>query len=105
MSREHWDNVYATRTEAQVSWTEEEPLMSLALIHEFFSSGRVIDIGGGTSALAGRLREEGYEVTVLDISQTALARSQEKLGPRKDSVRWIAADVTTVNEVGTFDVW
>src|SRR5439155_27296445 len=93
-AKEHWENVYATKRDAEVSWTESDPRTSLLLIEQVCSAGRVIDVGGGTSTLADRLLDAGYSVAVLDISATALDRAKARLGPRADSVRWILAGVT-----------
>ena len=104
--KDHWESVYAAKGDAEVSWTEAEPRRSLALIAEVCPPpGRVIDVGGGTSALAGRLLDAGYAVAVLDISEAALARSRERLGERVKDIRWIAADITTGPVLGQFDVW
>jgi SAM-dependent methyltransferase len=106
MSRQdHWDKVYASKSDAEVSWTQAEPRTSLALIAEVCPSGRVIDVGGGTSSLAERLLDAGYSAAVLDISATALARAKARLGARADQIRWIVADVTRQADVGTFDLW
>lgn len=101
----HWDEVYDSKKESELSWTQAEPTLSLSLIAEVCPSGRVIDVGGGLSQLAGRLLERGSSVTVLDISPVALARARERLGERADQVRWIEADVTQTPETGTHDVW
>ena len=68
-SREHWNSIYLSKTDEEMSWTQPEPLISLELIGEACSSGRVIDVGGGTSLLAERLLDRGYSVAVLDISE------------------------------------
>jgi SAM-dependent methyltransferase len=104
--KDHWESVYAAKGDAEVSWTETEPRRSLALIADVCPPpGRVIDVGGGTSALAGRLLDAGYAVAVLDISEAALARSRDRLGERAKDIRWIAADVTAGPVLGQFDVW
>ena len=83
MSRkEHWETVYATKTDNEVSWTQPDPCISLMLIKEAAPRGSVIDVGGGTSMLTERLLDAGYAVTVLDISQAALYRAQQRLGAR-----------------------
>jgi SAM-dependent methyltransferase len=105
-TKEHWENVYVAKSDSDVSWTQPDPQMSLALIVEVCSPpGRVIDVGGGTSPLVERLLDAGYAVTVLDISDAALARSRERLAERASSVRWLAADITAAPEVGQYDVW
>jgi SAM-dependent methyltransferase len=105
--REHWDNVYATKGDAEVSWTEADPRRSLSLIREVCAPpARVIDVGGGTSTLCDRLLDAGYAVSVLDISATALDRARARLGPRAADVRWIVADVADDStDVGTHDCW
>ena len=44
-------------------------------------------------------------ITVLDISAAALARTQQRLGPRQEQVRWIEADVTGEWNVPRVDIW
>ena len=44
-------------------------------------------------------------ITVLDISAAALARAQQRLGPRQSKVRWIEADVTGEWIVPRVDIW
>ncbi|HVZ93172.1 MAG TPA: class I SAM-dependent methyltransferase [Phycisphaerales bacterium] len=97
--------MYATKADAELSWTQPEPSLSLELIRQATPRGRVIDVGGGSSPLAGLLLDEGYDVAVLDVSEAALNRAKEKLGPRAASVRWIIADVTAAPALGEFDVW
>jgi 2-polyprenyl-3-methyl-5-hydroxy-6-metoxy-1,4-benzoquinol methylase len=106
MSRkDHWESVYESKTDAEVSWTQDEPRLSLSLIHEHCPAGRVIDVGGGTSVLADRLVDDVYDVAVLDISATALQHARHRLGDRAAQVQWIVADVTHVDTLGVFDVW
>jgi SAM-dependent methyltransferase len=65
----------------------------------------VIDVGGGTSLLPGKLLDHGYSVTVLDISEEAVNRGRNRLGSRAAVVHWIVADVTAIPALGSFDVW
>ncbi len=52
------------------------------------------------------LLDEGYEdLTVLDISATALARARQRLGARARQVKWVASDVLTFRPTVPFDVW
>jgi hypothetical protein len=55
----HWEAVYSSKGDVDLSWTQAEPTKSLALIEEVCPAGRVIDVGGGTSLLAGRLLDLG----------------------------------------------
>jgi SAM-dependent methyltransferase len=63
-------------------------------------------VGGGSSLLTQRLRECGHcGLAALDISAAALERAKARIGDTFRRVQWIVADVTSVQDVGTFDVW
>ncbi len=103
----HWDNVYKSKSERDVSWFEESPAISLDLIHAtgVKADASIIDIGGGASRLADALLDEGFAaVAVLDLSDEALA-TKARLGARSAKVQWIAADVTAWKPSQTYDVW
>ncbi len=104
----HWENVYQTKSSAEVSWYEPDPKQSLDLIlgPAGDSRGRVIDIGGGQSFLVDRLLDAGFaQVAVLDISQTAIEATKARLGERASKVEWIVADITHCDSLGEFDIW
>ncbi|MGC9158986.1 MAG: class I SAM-dependent methyltransferase [Terracidiphilus sp.] len=103
--REHWEAIYQSKSEEEMSWTQSEPLLSLKLIGEACSAGRVIDVGGGISVLAERLVDRGYRVAVLDISEAALERGRRRLGDKADRIEWMAADITAGPELGSFNLW
>jgi SAM-dependent methyltransferase len=103
--KEHWESVYASRTDVELSWTQSDPSLSLSLIGEVCPTGRIIDVGGGTSPLADRLLALGYSVTVLDISESAITRGRHRLEARAAQIKWIVADVTTNPALNSFDLW
>ena len=101
----HWESVYNSKDESGLSWTQSDPIKSLDLIQEVCPHGRVIDIGGGTSALAGRLLQLGYVVAVLDISEAALQQARKRLGEAANRIEWVQGDVTQTANLGVFDLW
>lgn len=104
--RDHWERLYTTRPESELSWHQDEPRLSLDLISELAQPGSfVIDIGGGSSVLAGRLIERRFSCAVLDISEAALNRAKESVGSNADQIQWIVSDVTAAPELGTVDLW
>lgn len=106
--KEHWEAVFRSKAEAEVSWYQDDPRLSLELIESVAPArgGRIIDVGGGTSVLVDRLLGLPFErIAVLDISEAALSRAKARLAERAGRVDWIAADVTEVENLGTFDVW
>jgi trans-aconitate methyltransferase len=104
----HWQNVYQTKGELDVSWFQESPTISLDLIRAtgVETAASIIDIGGGASRLVDALISEGFNfIAVLDVSEQALATSRSRLGVRGAHVNWIVADVTTWQPTQTYDVW
>ena len=92
-----------------MSWYRPHLETSLALIERAATnrSAAIIDVGGGASTLVDDLIGRGYgNVTVLDISQTAIDIAKKRLGEASKSVRWLHADVTRVAlSERTYDVW
>jgi|SRR6516164_351309 hypothetical protein len=79
----HWEEVYATKGEAGVSWQQAEPRLSLELIRAAApaAGGRIIDVGRGASVLVDRLLDLPFErIAVLDIAETALVTARRRLG-------------------------
>src|SRR5262245_3893868 len=93
----HWQNVYLSKGEQQVSWTQFDPQPSLGLIEKFAPrrDASIIDIGGGASRLVDALLAHGFSaITVLDLSEAALQSAKARLGEQAAAVQWIAADAT-----------
>lgn len=104
----HWQAVYEGKAETVVSWFQERPASSLALIHAtgLGVDARIIDVGGGASRLIDYLLDQGYRsVTVLDIAMAALEKTRHRLGARADTVAWLVADITQWIPSGQFDIW
>jgi SAM-dependent methyltransferase len=107
-AQEHWNRVYGTKAEGEVSWFQPRPERSLALIAAAAPdrSVPVIDVGGGASTLVDELLRAGYgDVSVLDISEAALGRSKARLGAKAEGVAWIVADITDWKPARAFRVW
>jgi SAM-dependent methyltransferase len=106
--RGHWEGVYTTKGEAEVSWFQETPGPSLELLRLIGAapSSALIDIGGGASRLVDSLVAQGFvNITVLDVSAAALAKARARLGDEAGKVKWVAADVTQWQPPETYDVW
>src|SRR5258706_9203681 len=106
--KSHWEAVYTTKGENEVSWFQENPAPSLELIDLARPTleSAIVDIGGGASRLVDSLVARGFgRVTVLDISEAALEAAKTRLGGRASQVPWILADVTKWEPTQTFDCW
>ena len=106
--KEHWENVYATKTPQEVSWTQERPTISLDFIASFQleKSSSIIDIGGGDSLLVDFLLDLGYtNLSVLDISAHAIERAKVRLGEKASLVTWIVSDINDFEPLQNYDLW
>lgn len=103
----HWENVYSTKPDDSVSWFEDSPRVSIALIEAATTArGAAIDIGGGASRMPEALLDMGFaDVVCLDLSAEALTIARERLGGDAGRVRWIVSDVTTWVPDRLYDVW
>jgi len=108
-TKAHWEEIYRRLPGDTVSWYRPHLETSLAMTERVAGNrgASIIDVGGGESTLADDLLARGYDhVTVLDISETALAESRKRLGADAARVRWMAADATTAEfERAAYDVW
>lgn len=94
--KSHWERIYGNKLPTQLSWYQPHALRSLDLIRRVSPppDGAIIDVGGGASTLISDLLDAGYhDLTVLDLSATALAKARNRLGARADTVGWIEADI------------
>lgn len=104
----HWESVYTTKGEKEVSWFQENPAPSLELIAMagLSADASIIDIGGGASRLVDTLVEQKIgQITVLDLSAAALDAAKERLGDRAAAVEWTIADVTKWEPPQSYDLW
>jgi ubiquinone/menaquinone biosynthesis C-methylase UbiE len=52
------------------------------------------------------LLDAGFEnISVLDISATALEKAKKRLGEKANKVNWIASDIAEFKPNITFDIW
>lgn len=97
-TRQHWEQVYRTKHPTEVSWYAPHLDVSLRIIEEAAPDrgSRIIDVGGGEATLVDDLLDRGYRnLSVLDVSATALDVAKARLGERAGAVDWLCGDVTT----------
>jgi SAM-dependent methyltransferase len=105
----HWEHVYQNKAANAVSWYTPHLGRSLSWIEGAAPNvdASIIDVGGGESTLIDDLLGRGYRnITVLDISSTALEQTKHRLGALASSVKWVHADATKAKfRTQAFDVW
>src|SRR5579884_1916090 len=106
----HWEGLFRSTPPEAFSWFRPHLDISLDLIEHAAPdrSSAIIDVGAGESTLVDDLIERGYRnITVLDISETALELTQKRLGTAAQYVQWVAADITQPGILPPihYDVW
>jgi 2-polyprenyl-3-methyl-5-hydroxy-6-metoxy-1,4-benzoquinol methylase len=106
-SSDHWQHIYGSRPCDEMSWFQVEPTMSVRLLEDVVgASGSVVDVGAGASSLADILVADGYaDITVVDVSETALNVVRERLRDSLDKVSVVCADVLDWEPGRAFDAW
>ncbi len=107
-SRTHWEKIYGEKAPNSVSWYRPHLENSLSLIERVASrDSAIIDVGGGESTLVDDLLSHGHEnVTVLDVSQTAIDANKTRLGKASERVHWLVADITKAELTqSAYDLW
>lgn len=93
-SQEHWNKIYSTKAENEVSWFQPYPKTSFAFLEELNLplTANIIDIGGGESYFVDVLLEKDYQnIWVLDISANAIDHTKSRLGEKAKKVHWIVS--------------
>ena len=106
--KKHWGDVYQEKSPSEVSWYQKEPKLSLELIRRtnVAANDAIIDVGGGTSVLVDYLSKECFKnLTVLDISENAIAISKKRLGDSAKRIEWIVSDITQFDTSQKFSLW
>lgn len=108
-SKAYWEHIYKSKDIREVSWFQEHAAQSIELINATGGGlgAKIIDVGGGASTLVVDLLNHGYSnTTVLDISGTALRRSQDRLGLASSRVVWLELDILRAElNPNFYDVW
>jgi hypothetical protein len=103
----HWDAAFAGGDE-QRSWYQGRPSESLRAIGRVVPDrdAAILDVGGGSSGLSGALLAAGYrDLTVLDVSETALSMAQSRLGNSVARITWITGDLLAWRPPRRYFVW
>lgn len=106
--KEHWETIFSTKAEEEVSWFQPYPKTSMEFLELFDLplSANIIDIGAGDSHFIELLLERGYQnVWAMDISAKAIERLQTRLGEKAKNVHWVVSDVTEFKPSVQFDFW
>jgi len=106
--KSHWEGIYGDKNSTEVSWYQEVPDKSLALVVSTGTSQEdaILDVGGGASTLVDHLLDAGYgDITVLDLASRAFDQSRRRLGERASAASWVVSDITRFKPQRKYRLW
>ena len=104
----HWEKVHDGKSSDGVSWWQSVPSLSLDLVDRagLDPDVPVIDVGAGWSTLVDHLLERGFtDLTLVDLSATALRTVRERLGVAGSVVGMHVADVLHLAPGRRYGLW
>ena len=107
-TKEHWENIFKTKSSDEVSWFQPYPKTSIEFVDLFKLplEAAILDVGAGDSYFVDALIEKGYSnIHILDISEAAIEKVKIRLGEKAKMVKWIVADITDYKPDISFDFW
>jgi SAM-dependent methyltransferase len=106
-SPNHWQRVYQSRPSEELSWFRAAPDTSVRLVEAAVGvSASVVDVGAGTSSLADCLLADGFvDITLVDVSETALDVVRQRLAGKPERVALVHTDLLEWVPDRTFDLW
>lgn len=108
ITQNHWNNIYNTKDADKVGWFQPNPTPSLEMLKTsgFNKDISIIDIGGGDSFFAEQLIDLGYQnISVLDISESAIERAKKRMGDKAKYIEWICSDILDFKPTKNYDLW
>jgi SAM-dependent methyltransferase len=112
LKKHHWNTIYQQALMQQLGWHEDDPQPSLRLIQAcgLPKDARQLHAGAGASTLIDALIDDGYSnLAATDISEVALQKLKERLGPAAaGKVQWVVDDLTRPEDLpalGPVDLW
>src|SRR5271154_5528446 len=106
--REHWNRKYS-ETGGASTWTIPDPFLPRAfrdfVMPQVPNGGRALDLAGGAGRHAIWLAKQGWEVTIIDISETGVEQARQNAGPLASHIHFVVDDLTHFKAAQThFDV-
>src|SRR5271157_4582265 len=93
--RERWNQKYL---ESPASWLVPDPFLSRAfseyILPLFPQGGSALDLAGGAGRHAIWLAKQGWEVTLIDISEAGVGQARQNAGPLASHIHVVVDDLT-----------
>jgi 2-polyprenyl-3-methyl-5-hydroxy-6-metoxy-1,4-benzoquinol methylase len=104
----HWESVYQIKDTTKVGWHQTKPQISLDFIFksQLSKNASILDVVGGDSKLVDCLLADGFQnITVLDISETALGKIKNRLKENQFQVKFFVPNILDFHPLKKFSLW
>jgi tellurite methyltransferase len=93
--RNRWNQKYR---EAPGAWMVPDPFLARAfgeyILPLFPHGGSALDLAGGAGRHSIWLAQQGWEVTLMDISETGVEQARQNAGPLASHIHFVVDDLT-----------
>ena len=95
--RERWNQKYREASGTE-TWTVPDPFLertfSEYILPLFPHGGSALDLAGGAGRHTIWLAKQGWEVTLIDISETGVEQARQNAGPLASHIHFVVDDLT-----------
>ncbi len=95
--RERWNQKYREASGTE-TWTVPDPFLARAfseyILPLFPHGGSALDLAGGAGRHAIWLAKQGWEVTLIDVSETGVEQARQNAGPLASHIHFVVDDLT-----------
>jgi hypothetical protein len=108
---EHWNSKYKETEYSNLGWHENVPSSSIGMLEEsgIEKTAHIFISGSGTSFFVDKLLQNGFSnITVTDISKSAVDQLKKRLGSLSDKVTWLVGDIlddNIVEQIRAVEYW
>ncbi len=109
MRQEHWNRIFATRSDSELGWYEADAAQTLQFLELVPASPAetIFVAGAGTSVLVEALLARGARLILNDVSDAALEKLRRRIGAQPGRVAWLCHDIASPLPTGLppVDLW
>jgi tellurite methyltransferase len=99
--KERWNRKYREVVACTEPRTAPDPFLvrsfSEFILSEFPNGGSALDVAGGAGRHAIWLAKQGWQVTIIDISETGVEQARQNAGPVASHIHFVVDDLTHFN--------
>ena len=99
--RDRWNQKYGEDAAQAKANSAPDPFLvrtfSEYILPEFPHAGSALDVAGGAGRHAIWLAKQGWQVTIIDISETGIEQARQNAGPLALHIHFVIDDLTRFN--------